>query len=277
MLPSVQLGKNWCQDVDKGRFDAKISAATPWGQLPSADFIDKLQQCTRHVLSDDVLHQQTDKCANSPYYPQNAVAGSPGPVPPVHPLRNAPAPSLAISGGGASTDASCSFSAEDHDPFFCAAASIRARNCTASRATNLLIIQAGMLPPGSTVSMQMNIIHHHSVRMCMKDQVSPSRVSLFRCIRSRTGLLLSRAVRQSPPLQLPGCTTATNRTLLGESEPTLIVSASDGLYRRYCVTERGQQYVISSFRRSAGKFSLGPSSPLPHLLAPVTLTTSFAK
>ena len=35
MLPSVQLGKNWCQDVDKGRFDAKISAATPWGQLIS--------------------------------------------------------------------------------------------------------------------------------------------------------------------------------------------------------------------------------------------------
>ena len=163
------------------------------------------------------------------------------------------------------------FSAEDHDPFFCAAASIRARNCTASRATNLLIIQAGMFPPGSTVSMQMNIIHHHSVRMCMKDQVSP------RCIRSRTGLLLSRAVRQSPPLQLPGRDTATNRTLLGESEPTLIVSASDGLYRRYCVTERGQQYVNPSFHRSAGKFSLGPSSPLPHLLAPVTLTTSCAK
>ena len=68
------------------------------------------------------------------------------------------------------------FSAEDHDPFFCAAASIRARNCTASRATNLLIIQAGMFPPGSTVPMQMNIIRiHHKVRMCMNVQVSPAR------------------------------------------------------------------------------------------------------
>ena len=95
-------------------------------------------------------------------------------APPVLLLRNTPAPSLAISGLGASTDASFSF--EDHHPFFCAAASIRARNCTASRATNLLIIQAGMFPPGSTVPMQMNIIRiHHKVRMCMNVQVSPAR------------------------------------------------------------------------------------------------------
>ena len=75
--------------------------------------------------------------------------------------------------------------------------------------------------------------------------------------------MLSRAVRQSPPLQLPGRDTATNRTLLGESEPTLIGSASDRLYRRAIVRDRSQQSVNPSTRRAAGKFSLGPSSPLP--------------